>query len=285
MQNIEFVKSLSGHSGCGLNIYRQDDTLFLRKDSGNSSYNMRLKKQYIKQSKFISNGIKTPKILNCGHENGLFFFDMEFLNGTTLSEYMSNIKIKEINSLISLLFRSLPVENSKILPETDKIFKNKILQIKEQLRPCDTEALNAVSKLEQFDFSNIPFSYCCGDLTLENIILDENKQIYLIDFLDSFYNSWMIDVAKLLQDLELYWSYRYQEIDFNLAMRLAVAKEALLENISEYENADANILSIYHILLLNILRIIPYAKDEQTANFLKSALNKVMGNINQMENS
>ena len=228
---------------------------------------------------------KTPKILNCGHENGLFFFDMEFLNGTTLSEYMSNIKIKEINSLISLLFRSLPVENSKILPETDKIFKNKILQIKEQLRPCDTEALNAVSKLEQFDFSNIPFSYCCGDLTLENIILDENKQIYLIDFLDSFYNSWMIDVAKLLQDLELYWSYRYQEIDFNLAMRLAVAKEALLENISEYENADANILSIYHILLLNILRIIPYAKDEQTANFLKSALNKVMGNINQMENS
>ena len=285
MQNIEFVKSLSGHSGCGLNLYRQDDILFLRKDSGSTSYNMRLKKQYIKQRKFISDEIKVPRVLHCGHENGLFYFDMEFLNGITLSEYMSHIKIKEINSLISLLFKSLPVKNSKILPDTDKIFKKKISQITQQLRPCDTEALDAVAKLEQFDFSNIPFSYCCGDLTLENIILDENKQIYLIDFLDSFYNSWMIDVAKLLQDLELYWSYRYQKIDFNLAMRLAVAKEALLENISEYENADANILSIYHILLLNILRIIPYTRDEHTAKFLKSALNKIMCNINQMENN
>ena len=137
---------------------------------------------------------------------------------------LSNIKIKEINSLIGLLFKSLPVKNSKILPDTDIVFKKKISQIEEKLRPCDREAIEAVQMLKKFDFSNVPLSYCCGDLTLENIMLDDNKQIYLIDFLDSFYDSWMIDVAKLLQDLELHWSYRNQEIDFNLAMRLAVAK-------------------------------------------------------------
>ena len=283
MQNVEFIKPLKGHSGCGLNLYKQDNKFFLRKDAGNALYNKRLKKQYIKQNKFELSGVKTPKIYDCGQENGLFYFDMEFLNGITLAEYMSNIKIKEINSLIGLLFKSLPVKNSKILPDTDIVFKKKISQIEEKLRPCDREAIEAVQMLKKFDFSNVPLSYCCGDLTLENIMLDDNKQIYLIDFLDSFYDSWMIDVAKLLQDLELHWSYRNQEIDFNLAMRLAVAKEALIENITEYENAQTNIKTIYHILLLNILRIIPYTKDEKTDLFLKSSLNKIITTINQME--
>lgn len=285
MQNAEFIKHLNGHSGCGLNLYKQNGVLFLRKDSGTPDYNRRLKKQYIKQNKFSLLGIKTPKVFNYGHEDGLFYFDMEFLNGITLAEYMANIKIKEINTLVSLLFKSLPVQTSQKNIYADPIFKKKICQIKKQLRPSDKEALNAIQILENFDFSDVPFSYCCGDLTLENIMLDDNKQIYLIDFLDSFYDSWMIDVAKLLQDLELHWSYRHQDIDFNLAMRLAVAKEALLENIAEYENAHKNIITIYHILLLNMLRIIPYAKDTQTQDFIKNSLNKIMFNIKILENN
>ena len=95
----------------------------------------------------------------------------------------------------------------------------------------------------------------------------------------------MIDVAKLLQDLELHWSYRYKNIDFNLAMRLAVAKETLLENIIEHDNTGNKIKIIYHILLLNVLRIIPYTKDIETADFLKSSLHKVIDVIKQMEKS
>lgn len=284
MPHVEFIKPLTGHSGCGLNLYRLNNTVFLRKDSGNPNYNRRLKKQFIKQNLFTLPGIKTPQILNHGEENGLFYFDMEFLNGVTLAEYMSSIKIKEINSLITLLFKALPVDNAHIDPKADKIFKNKIAEIKKKLRPSDTEAIQAVEILESFDFSHVPLSYCCGDLTLENIMLGSDKQIYLIDFLDSFYNSWMIDVAKLLQDLDLHWSYRHREIDFNLAMRLAVAKESLLENIADTPNGLSKIKTIYHVLLLNVLRIIPYTKDEETAQFLKKALNNVISTIKQMEN-
>lgn len=283
MSNPEFIKPLTGHSGCGLNLYKQERTIFLRKDSGTPDYNRRLKKQYIKQNRFTLPGIKTPQIINHGHENGLFYFDMEFLNGVTLAEYMSSIKIKEINALMSLLFKALPVKESIYSEKTDSIFKKKIKELKNKLRPSDTEALQAINVLENYNFSKVPLSYCCGDLTLENIMLGTDKQIYLIDFLDSFVNSWMIDVAKLLQDLDLHWSYRHQEIDFNLALRLEIAKEALLENILEYDNGFENILTIYHILLLNVLRIIPYAKDEKTAQFLKKAILKVMATITTME--
>lgn len=284
MADIEFIKNLSGHSGCGLKLYRSENMLFVRKDSGNPGYNRRLKKQCIKQQRFRLGGVKTPEVLGCGQKNGLFYFDMEFLNGVTLAEYMNCIKIKEINHLISLLFKSLPLASSQNNPRANKIFHNKIAGLRQSIGKTDALAAKALQKLEKYDYSNIPASYCCGDLTLENIILSEDKQVYLIDFLDSFYNSWMIDVAKLLQDLELRWSYRHSKIDFNLNMRLAVAREALIENISEFSDGRQMLLSIYHLLLLNVLRIYPYAKDAVTAEFLQNAVFRVLQIIADMEN-
>jgi len=103
-------------------------------------------------------------------------------------------------------------------------------------------------------------------------LITSDKKIYLIDFLDSFFDSWMIDVAKLLQDIELCWSYRYEKMSTNLSLRLTVAKEALLESILELENGETKIKYIYHILLLNVLRIVPYTKDSITKEFLQNAL-------------
>ncbi len=285
MSKIEFVKNLTGHSGCGLKLYRKDNILFLRKDSGTSGYNRRLKKQCIKQQRFQLEGIKTPEVLSYGLKNGLFYFDMEFLNGITLAEHMNSIKIKEINHLIGLLFKALPIASSKINPKADRIFHNKIAELRQKIAQTNNLAMAALQKLESYDYSNVPGSYCCGDLTLENIILSDDKQVYLIDFLDSFYNSWMIDVAKLLQDLELRWSYRHSKIDFNLNMRLAVAREALIENIAEFPDGQEMLKSIYHILLLNVLRIYPYAKDAVTADFLQTAVSQVLQTIADLENN
>lgn len=109
---IELIKSLSGHSGCNLNLYKdiEKDRIFLRKDAGLISYNKRLKKQFIKKKEFNMKRVKTPKIFNYGiNDKGIFYFDMEYINGITLSEYMKQIKIKEIVDLITLLFDSLPI--------------------------------------------------------------------------------------------------------------------------------------------------------------------------------
>ena len=283
MNNMEFVKSLSGHSGCQVNLYKENSIFFLRKDAGNISYNSRLKKQCAKQKWFKLAFVKTPKVFRYGYnENNLFYFDMEFINGISMSEYMNKIKIKEIVDLMALLFRSLPIKQSLITDKSDAIFKEKILSLH---KTCDTNnslILRSLNKLKEFNFQNVPLSACCGDLTLENIILSSSG-IYVIDLLDSFYNSWMIDVAKLLQDIDLGWSYRHQEKNYNLNLRLATAKQALLDNLYSMENGEQNVTTIYHILLLNVLRIYPYAKDQKTISFLNNALESVLNSINEME--
>ncbi len=282
---MELIKELSGHSGCRLNLYKDHSRIFLRKDAGDVSYNKRLKKQYIKQKKFALKDVKTPEVFDCGvDDDGIFYFDMEYINGIAMSEYMNQIKIKEIVDLIGLLFKALPIPQGRTSPTAQNVFSDKIQSIASKIVQGrgSAEAAEAIELLQKFDFSKIPLSPCCGDLTLENIILS-SKGIYVIDLLDSFYNSWMIDVAKLLQDIELGWSYRFQKRDFGLNLRLATAKQALIENLLSLENGQDALFSIYHILLLNVLRIYPYTKDKFTIDFLNNSVKAVISNIKEME--
>lgn len=286
----EFIKSLSGHSGCRLYLYKDSDRIFIRKDAGHKDYNNRLKKQFVKQKKFNLKDINTPKIYTYGlNENGVFYFDMEYINGITLSEYMRTIKVKKIVTLINLLFENLPIsKNMKIGGGTSQIiFQKKLCALKKNLDKLNISNIyteRALEILQTFDFNKIPYSPCCGDLTLENIIIDSNGRVFLIDLLDSFYNSWMIDIAKLLQDLELSWSYRKdKKVDYDLNLRLAIAKQVLLENLVTLENSNEIISSIYHLLLLNVLRIYPYTKDKDTFYFLDKSVYKVLGIIEDLK--
>lgn len=277
------IKELSGHSGCSLNLYKDEEGVFLRKDAGDNKYNKRLKKQCLKQKLFKSDILKTPRVLRYGYnKKRVFYFDMEYVNGISMAEYMHQIKIKEIVDLTEVLFKTLTIGQGKIHPKCAAIFKEKIASLTLKFDYDTPLVTRALEKLNRFDFTDIPLSPCCGDLTLENIILSSSG-IYVIDLLDSFYNSWMIDVAKLLQDIELGWAYRYQEKDMHLNLRLEIAKKSLLENLNTLENGKENVLKIYHILLLNVLRIYPYAKDDITIDFLNSSVDHVLTTIDEME--
>ena len=54
---------------------------------------------------------------------------------------------------------------------------------------------------------SIPIGFCHGDLTFSNIMfaLDDN-QVGLIDFLDSFIETPLIDLVKLRQDTHFHWT-------------------------------------------------------------------------------
>lgn len=279
----EYIKDLSGHSGCKISLYRNQDGFLVRKSAGSPDYNDRLRVQMIKQAWYKSSknaDIRAPKVYKNGITDGIFWFDMEYLNCITVARYMETVSIKEIAAFVDLVIDELHISDSIIMPDTNDVFQKKIKSLYKSIPEKDI-FINALKRLESFDFSNIPYSKCHGDLTLENILLDANGDVYLIDFLDSFFDSWMIDVAKLLQDIELYWSYRHEEISSNLELRLTLAKDDLIKRIESLPDGNTKVLQIYYILLLNVMRIVPYAKDDETNEFLHNAvikLNKILDN-------
>lgn len=273
---MEFIKDLSWHSWCEISLYKDNDRFFIRKTAWRTSYNSRLKLQADKQNSFTSDKFFRPEIFWEWYIWEIYYFDMEYLNCQTLASYMQSITVKEISTLVENAIETLDIKWEKYLDKTNEIFQKKLKSFRDSFNDITWIENESLTLLENFDFSVIPQSRCHGDLTLENILITPEKKIYLIDFLDSFFDSWMIDVAKLLQDLEIWWSYRYEEMNSTLSLRLAIAKQALLENILELENWKNKVWYIYHVLLLNILRIVPYTKDDVTKNFLQKSLKHVI---------
>lgn len=283
--NSKFIKKLLGYSGCDVLLEKVDNKLCVSKVSPAKEYNFRLKKQLKKQLKYIPiDNVHTPKIYTYGQKDDLFYFSMEFIQGKTLAEYMEYISVSEITVYISYLFNTPYINNAKLDNKASKIFEKKLISLENSCKNHiirDRYVESAFVVLKSFDWSKVYKSACHGDLTLENILITKNKKLYLIDFLDSFYNSWMIDVAKLLQDLELKLSFRNQKLTLNKEIRLLVAKEALIKEILNTKNGEENLNTIYHILLLNIIRIYPYAKDEHTISFIDNALINILKTLSK----
>ena len=279
------VKKLNGHSGCDISLFKTDSNeLFVRKSSASLDYNVRLIKQIAKQKSFktFDQKIFAPKILNTSllERQKLAYYYMEYAQATVLSEYIKTVRMSEIGEFSNYFFLYLATIPQKTNPNTQKIFEKKILSLKNPLKSKFKRLTIAFRTLLDTDWSEVPESSCHGDLTLENILVTKDKKFYLIDFLDSFFNSWMIDFAKLYQDLILGFSYRHQKLNANSKLRILVAKESITERLLSTPGGEKNLLLIYKILLLNVLRIGPYVKDDVTRHFVDNSIKIILKLIN-----
>lgn len=280
--------NLGGHSGCHIFLIEDDNgSVYVRKISKNESYNNRLKLQSEKQASFLGGIIKAPKVYNQGYtEDGLYFFDMEYIQGITLSEYIKTVEIGKIKGLVETLVRNLvPTKQDTISNEQkmviSKIFFEKISDLHKKLSGKNEIINQALRVLESHDWSKLLPSQCHGDMTLENIII-KNDSLYFIDFLDSFYDSWFLDIGTLLQDVQVMWSYRFQKtISMNTVLRLLVFRDLLLDEIRKIDSSYE--VEIYYSLLQKLMRIYPYTKDKVTYEFLNEKTRDVLNKIKELE--
>ena len=277
---------LGGHSGCKILLCETDDNkTFVRKVSGSKEYNIRLKLQAEKQKKYKCNSIKAPEVLDTGMtENGLFYFDMEYIQGITLSEYMKTIEVGKERSLVEAIVHNVVAINvtdeGGVVDET--IFIDKIRSLQNKLTPHNNETINrAIAMLRSHSWKRFCKTSCHGDLTLENIIVKDG-QLYLIDFLDSFYDCWIMDISTLMQDVQTMWSYRYQdEMNINTLLRLIVFRDILMDEVRNI--APEDYIEVYYALLLKLIRIYPYTKDDRTYRFLNDKTESIMRIIEKEE--
>lgn len=281
--------NLGGHSGCQIYLMEDDSgNMYVRKISKDIDYNDRLKVQSDKQSMFKGKSIYVPAVLQQGYTSeGLFYFDMEYVQGITLAEYIKTMKIGKIAGLVEALVSSLVPDSDSDLCgkqnfDAQRIFSAKFSSLRECVSTHKNHILdNALALLEAHDWSKMTASPCHGDLTLENIIV-KNDRLYFIDFLDSFYDSWFLDVGTLLQDVQVMWSYRFQkETNMNTILRLIVFRDLLLDAIEKFN--PSYVTEVYYALLQKLVRIYPYTKDEQTYKFLDEKLYVVMKQIQKLE--
>ena len=272
------LKLLSGGlSGCKLSI--SHDGRFVTKTASNNDYNSRLVKQIEKQKifkKMLIEGVECPDIIETGKDkDDLDYFIMKYAKGKDYRDFLNCSPPEEIVFFTNSIFRYIETmrltESMHTEVEFSKACIEKLESIKKNIPDLlFFEFLN--NKILNMGKINIPTSFCHGDLTLSNILFS-NKKIYFLDFLDSYIESWIIDLVKLKQDLFYFWSYLRDDEEPSLRFIQASIKiwNSIEEKYREFVFSDE-----FKILeALNFLRIYPYAKEEKDLLIIENILKKL----------
>ncbi len=94
-----------GISGAEISLIKKKDKFIVRKKANKIDVSTRLKNQYSKILNFTCNYIGKPKILNSGYRNKLFYYDMNYINGQTLENFIIKKPLSDsLNIIKKLIF-------------------------------------------------------------------------------------------------------------------------------------------------------------------------------------
>jgi hypothetical protein len=200
---------------------------------------------------------------------------IEGMTGHIFSVHASrNVAHTLSSSLSTLLYAELNESREEAIPTL--LFKSKLLSVAEatsdpELQSLINSMIDVVGMLS--DEIIFPVGPCHGDLTLSNLILDMGSGVTLIDFLDTYLDSPLQDVAKLKQDFVYGWSFR------NAPSSLRIKAEILCRQ--HYPAALVQIERMYPVqvrlvMLMTLARIAPYVRDSATKNWLTASLKHCM---------
>ena len=128
-----------------------------------------------------------------------------------------------------------------------------------------------IEKIEKIENPKIGKSFCHGDLTLSNILFSVDSLCFL-DFLDSYIESWVVDLIKIKQDLFYHWNIK-KDCDI-LNLRSIQISYFLWKKIEDRYKDLINSEEFKILEVLNFLRIYPYAKTEKEIILLENTIKK-----------
>lgn len=282
--------TIKGHSGCAIEVVRENRDLFVYKSTNDINYASRLVNQAKKQQeagRFEYQHIRVPVIFDVKRDFKGALIKMEYVYSKNFVEYFENAGFEQINYLIKaleyFLEKEISVSDMSYVPSsvlTDKFADVKKKTLSNKSLEGDSEVVLLLDKAETV-FSEIgdlflPIGRCHGDLTFSNILFNGNNY-YLIDFLDSFIESPMLDIVKLRQDTAYRWSQLMYTKSFD-SVRLRIVSEKIDKEIDDYFTAKYDWYQKYYKLLqlMNFLRIIQYAHDLKIIKFLKQVISSLL---------
>lgn len=282
---------LVGYSGADIWLASTDGhSWFVRKVAGKVAGNERLKAQIAKQEAFrhaVGTLVRTPRVLEEGEIEGRYFADMEYVRGTDAATYLRRAGYSTVVQFADQWCEYLrvaasvgPIAGSSSASLFEALYAR--VSAAERKGPgVGDAALRAVFLgLEQVRIlGHVPTTFCHGDLTLENILIDPQGRLWVVDLLNSPYETWWQDVAKLHQDLTAGWYQRRQPpiargvVDY-LSRRL---RARACEITPEY--------AMLHdvLLVVTLLRILPYVASDSDVAFLRQRVERLARRIPSQE--
>jgi len=235
--NEHTIKELKGFSGSKIYLMRNNEGLFIRKMDN-------VDRNFIKLNE-LSQHFNVPKIYS--YNNNIL--DMEYIHGLDMKSYLA---VRDTKRLTEFLINVLSKFSEDVhMTDYTDVYVDKLKYIK-----LPSEMLFTKEQLLEKLPKRLPRSKYFGDLTLENIIYDENGQFNLLDGMTSEYDSYIFDIAKLRQDLECKWFLR--DTKLLLDVKVENIQDKLLER---FELANNNYLLI--LMLLRVYRYTkPFSKEE-----------------------
>ncbi len=125
-----------------------------------------------------------------------------------------------------------------------------------------------------FNHNKIPIGVCHGDMTLSNMLIDYNHYLYLIDFLDDFLNSPIMDIIKIRQDIKYHYILqlydgKYDKIRIKIIFNYM--EQVINETFNEYE------MFFKYLDIMNFLRILQYSKNEKMDQYIIHTIKTILG--------
>ena len=279
---------VKGHSGCDIKVVRENGNLYVDKSSYDPKYFKRLIRQAEKQisaSLPEYQHIRVPKVHAILETADKVCIRMDYVYSKNFVEFFEQAGFEQVGYLIDALIMYLEKE-IKDSPE-EIVKKDLVLEKFEDVKKKtlsnqhlagDIEIEEIIGKSQQIfrkmSDMKIPVGICHGDLTFSNILFNGNNY-YLIDFLDSFIESPLLDIVKLRQDTAWLWS-QLMYVNPCDEIRLRIAFRKVDENIDRYFREKYTWYNEYYspMQLMNFLRILQYAHEENVISYLKKSLRK-----------
>jgi hypothetical protein len=277
------LRILPGKSGCFVSVEEQNGRAVVIKRTNKDEYKARLAAQREKQQRFKSQlpEIVVPQVR--GFDDSSFSMDcLSMLNAIDFIEIAQGPDLKaRLKHLIDFLDAEFSASTEALVE--NNVLLRKLIAIRSSVGPdiCTRfyEEFFSILSLEMKGKHMVPMGECHGDLTLSNVMFSLTKfEIGLIDFLDVFLESPLLDLVKLRQDSRFFWSSYVCDQDHDVTKYKIIMKylDGLLnERFGEYIRRP-----IFKWLeMLNYLRIAPYVSSEEEHRVLVTALTKIKGDI------
>lgn len=283
---------VKGHSGCSIEVLRENNKLYIVKSTHDKKYFKRLRLQIQKQKDAYKdynkvNHIRIPKIIKEIDTDDSVSMQMDYIYSKNFIDFFETATLSDIQNLKKFLrnFIDNEVNDSVDTSVSKDIVINKWKSVKSNIENnkniCENSKVKKLTTECDKIFMNIkndftmPCGKCHGDLTFSNILFNGND-FYLIDFLDSFIESPLLDMVKIRQDTAYSWSTLMYNKNYD-ALRLKIIYENIDTELNEFFNKYDCYKKYYKIFqLMNFVRILQYAHEDKVITYLINTINSIL---------